>query len=392
MALERDKFTRTAFLVFIFLSLVSLFADMTYEGARSMIGPYLEYIEAMAVIAGVVSIGELVSYLSRGLGGFIAGASRSSKVYWALVYVGYGINLIVVPLMGLFGRWEIVLALIMIERLGKGLRAPARDVILSEVTKNIGRGKAFGFHELMDQLGAVLGPMIASFALYTRGYMEAFLVLAVPAVMSIIMVFSANRLYPKIESVEVSKEGTKARSLPKIFWNFTLAAVFMSLGFVSWFFLSYYFRAEAFPDYLIPLMYSIAMLSDGIVAFPVGLMYDRVGVKVLLITPIVIMSILPLVLLRSYVWIIVGVILWGLVMGFYETVMRAFIADVIETELRSYAYGIYGVLYGVSWTFGNVIIALLYQCNVLRYAPIYVVVVELIALIILVKIATSVQR
>ena len=121
-------------------------------------------------------------------------------------------------------------------------------------------------------------------------------------------------------------------------------------------------------------------------------MYDRVGVKALLITPIVIMSILPLVLLRSYVWIIVGVILWGLVMGFYETVMRAFIADVIETELRSYAYGIYGVLYGVSWTFGNVIIALLYQCNVLRYAPIYVVVVELIALIILVKIATSVQR
>ncbi|MCD6503232.1 MAG: MFS transporter [Euryarchaeota archaeon] len=391
MPLKRGKFTRTAFLVFIFLSLVSLFADMTYEGARSMIGQYLEYIEAMAIIAGVVSVGELVSYFSRGLGGFIAGISKSSKVYWALVYVGYGINLIVVPLIGLFGRWEIVLALVMIERFGKGLRAPARDVILSEVTKNIGRGKAFGFHELMDQLGAVLGPLIASYALYVRGYAQAFLVLAIPAVMSLIMLFSANRLYPKIESIELEKKEKDLKILPDVFWYFTFATVFMSLGFVSWFFLSYYFRAEAFPDYVIPLMYSIAMLADGIVAFPVGLLYDRIGVKVLIVTPILIVTVLPLVLSGEFFWILMGVVIWGIVMGFYETVMRAFIADVINPKMRSYAYGIYGVLYGVSWTVGNVIIAFFYQYGILNLALIYVTIVEIISLGILVKIALSLQ-
>jgi len=382
MGLKRNL-GRIAFLTFIFLSLVSLFADMTYEGARSTLGPYLEALEASAIIAGVVSVGELVSYASRGLGGYIAGISRSSKVYWALVFVGYGINIFAIPLLAIVGNWELAFLLILIERLGKGLRAPARDVILSEVTKNIGRGKAFGFHELMDQLGAFTGPLIVSFAIYKSGYPAAFAILAIPAVLSVTMLMIAHRLYPTVKSIEIKPK--KKEPFPKPFMWFMASMVFMSLGFASWFLLSYYYKAEGlFSPYFIPLLYSLAMVVDAIIALPVGILYDKIGIKSLLITPFLISFIIPLTLTKEFGSIVIAIILWGLVMGIYETNMRATIADMTSPEQRSFAYGAYGVAFGFSWTIGNVTIASLYQAGLWRIMVIYPILMEIIALILLI--------
>ncbi|HDD66562.1 MAG TPA: MFS transporter, partial [Nitrososphaeria archaeon] len=130
---------------FLALSLLSLFADIIYEGARSIGGAYLNLLAAPAIAAGILGFGELLSYLMRLVGGIAAQKASSGKVYWILIGFGYGVNL-VIPLLALAGSWEIALILFFLERIGKGIRAPPRDVILSEVTEGIGRGKGFGLH------------------------------------------------------------------------------------------------------------------------------------------------------------------------------------------------------------------------------------------------------
>ena len=142
------------------LGTISLFADVTYEGARSINGPFLGTLGASAAVVGIVSgAGELAGYLLRLFSGFAVDRTRA---YWTLTIVGYTINLLAVPCMALAGHWGFAAALIIAERAGKAVRTPARDVMLSQASKIVGRGWGFGLHEFMDQLGAFMGPLLVA--------------------------------------------------------------------------------------------------------------------------------------------------------------------------------------------------------------------------------------
>ncbi|CUT02619.1 Major Facilitator Superfamily protein [Candidatus Kryptonium thompsonii] len=179
---------RKAFKVVIFLGLVSLFADITYEGARGVIGPFLFTLGASATIVGLVSgLGELIGYGFRLISGYVA---DKTKRYWAITIVGYFINLIAVPLLAFAGSWEIASVLIVAERFGKAIRTPARDTILSYASSSIGYGKGFGLHEAIDQIGAIVGPLLVAGVIYSsKSYSLAFLSLGIPAVLSLLMLF-----------------------------------------------------------------------------------------------------------------------------------------------------------------------------------------------------------
>ena len=369
-------------LVFILLGLVSLLADVVYEGARSIIGAYLKVLEAAMVIAGVISFGEFIGYVMRGVGGFIANRFRSSRVYWMLIFLGYSVNLFAIPLLAFVGSWEYALVLVFIERMGKGLRAPARDVIISEVTEDLGKGKGFGIHEVMDQLGAITGPAIVAWILLTvASYKYAFLVLAIPALLSITTLFIAYVNYPKIKSVEVVRR-TGAK-LPAKFLVFLLSISLMSLGFMHWGLVSYSLKHfSIFEDYFIPTLYLIAMLTDAIIAFPIGVMYDKIGVKSTLISPILIIILMALFASGKQSMIVLSIMLWGLVMGIYETIIRASIADLVPMESRAKAYGLYGIIFGVSWTLGNIMLSYIMQISATMMLT-YVVIVEIIAFLLM---------
>ncbi|RLG83550.1 MAG: MFS transporter [Thermoprotei archaeon] len=369
-------------LVFILLGLVSLLADVVYEGARSIIGAYLKVLEAAMVIAGVISFGEFIGYVMRGVGGFIANRFRSSRVYWMLIFLGYSVNLFAIPLLAFVGSWEYALVLVFIERMGKGLRAPARDVIISEVTEDLGKGKGFGIHEVMDQLGAITGPAIVAWILLTvASYKYAFLVLAIPALLSITTLFIAYVNYPKIKSVEVVRR-TGAK-LPAKFLVFLLSISLMSLGFMHWGLVSYSLKHfSIFEDYFIPTLYLIAMLTDAIIAFPIGVMYDKIGVKSTLISPILIIILMALFASGKQSMIVLSIMLWGLVMGIYETIIRASIADLVPMESRAKAYGLYGIIFGASWTLGNIMLSYIMQISATMMLT-YVVIVEIIAFLLM---------
>jgi hypothetical protein len=121
----------------ILLGIVSLFADMTYEGARSVTGPYLAILGASATVVGVIGgLGEFVGYGIRIIFGSLA--DRTGK-YWTITILGYILNLLAVPLLALTIHWEIAAALIIAERFGKAVRTPARDVMVSHAAKDIGK-------------------------------------------------------------------------------------------------------------------------------------------------------------------------------------------------------------------------------------------------------------
>lgn len=375
-------------IAFIALGLVSLFADMTYEGARSVIGAYFEMLGASALIAGAVGVGEFLGYVMRGVSGVIAGILKSSKVYWGLVYLGYIINLFVVPLLAFTGNWESALLLVILERVGKGLRTPVRDVILAEVTESIGRGKGFGIHEVMDQIGAIAGPSLVMYAIGKESIRYAFLILAIPAMASISMLILASTTYPKLKSLERRGEGKKIKRrgiLSKALLFYIIAMAMLSLGFIHWSLFIYHVSyVGLMPVALIPTLYIISMATDAIVAFPVGYIYDKIGPKSILITPLLALITVPLLLHNKVGALITASIIWGIVMGIYETSMRVVVADLSTPETRAYAYGIYGLVYGFSWGIGNTIMGALYIYSK-PYLIAYVVIMEMLALVMIIK-------
>ncbi|MEM4475022.1 MAG: MFS transporter [Fervidicoccaceae archaeon] len=342
--------------VLLLLGLVSLTADAAYEGARSVSGPFLESLGAAPLMAAIVGSGELLSYAMRFLGGYVAAAFMSSTVLWAIVIAGYAVNLVVVPLLAFAGRWEIAVALYLAERVGKGLRTPARETILAEVSSSIGRGKGFGIHEVLDQVGAFAGPLAVSRALNAGGYSLAFLSLSLPAAASVGLVAAAALMYPKIKSVDRgSAPSAGLRGLPRRFWLYTASSSLLLAGYIHWSIASMYIASEKLASASdIALAYSVAMAVDALVALPAGIMYDKLGLKSLTPAPLLV-TLIPLFMFRSEISASLYVVgaLWGVVMGLYETNMRAAVADLVEPRDRSMAYGTFGLMTGASWSAGG---------------------------------------
>jgi len=379
--------------VFIALSLLSLFADIVYEGARSIGGAYLNFLAAPAIAAGILGFGELLSYLMRLVGGIAAHRASSGKAYWALILLGYGVN-VFIPLLALAGSWEIALLFFFLERLGKGLRAPPRDVILAEVTEGVGRGKGFGLHELFDQIGATTGPLIISLVIffqgYPAGYRTAFWIMWIPWILAMIMLTIAAKTYPEPKAVAVIKEERGERTgtqLGKRFWIFLAGSITTSIGFLYWGVISYYVLDLVKAGLLLAgetsLPYLAAMAVDAAVAFPIGMMYDRLGLKSIVVAPIAALLITPILFtLTSRLGLYLSAVFWGLTMGVFETIMRAAVADLAPVESRSLAYGIYYSGVGLSWAAGGTILGYLYQIGLTSWMIGFCAAAEITALII----------
>lgn len=374
---------RHAIAFILLLGLVSLLADVTYEGARSITGPYLALLGAGAGIVGLVAgAGELIGYALRLVFGVLADRTRR---YWAFTIVGYALNLLAVPLLALANSWEIAAALIVLERTGKAIRAPARDTLLSHATEQTGRGWGFGLHEAMDQIGALLGPLVVAGILARMGnYRLAFAALAVPAVLAMVALFTARALYPAPETLgknRPSASTTSRRLLPRTFWLYLIASVFIAAGYADFPLLAFHFeRTNLMPATWIPLMYAVAMATDAITALIFGRLYDRLGLRILALSVALSLFFAPLVFLGNVAVVLVGVVLWGVGLGAQESIMRAAVADLVPSAQRGTAYGLFNAAYGFAWFVGSAIIGLLYE-STLWLAIAFSVLVQIAAII-----------
>jgi MFS family permease len=349
----------------ILMGIVSLLGDVVYEGARGVTGPYLALLGASATMVGLIGgLGEFIGYALRLFSGFIA---DRTKAYWLFTFIGYGL-LIAIPLLAFTNSWQVAALLIVLERVGKAFRSPARDTILSYATKEVGRGFGFGLHEALDQIGAIIGPLIFSVILFAGGnYRTGFSVLWIPALMVIgILRIAKNRL-PHPEKLESEQEaGAKNNPIfSKIFILYSLFTFFAVAGFANFPLISYHLKIKAIvSDVQIPALFALAMGVDALTALIIGKAYDRVGLKTLMIIPLFSVFIPFLTFSNMLVFVIIGIILWGIVLGVHETIMRAAVADLTAISRRGSAYGIFNTIYGLSWMLGGAFMGMLYEHSV----------------------------
>ncbi len=353
---------RNAYLLIVLFGIVAMFGDVIYEGARSVAGPYLYYLGATAFIVGIVAgVGEFLGYLLRLVSGYLADMTRH---YWTLVFMGYGM-LVAVPFLALAGSWEVAAGLYIVERMGKGIRAPAKDAILSNLTASTGRGWGFGIHEALDQLGAVAGPLIFTGAFLVQGdYRGGFALLAVPFALMIAVLLLMRYRAPDPATFEPyaapEQEAPPLRALARygLFTALTVA------GFAAFPLISFHFIAEGIvPGAQIPLFYAIAMGVDAVVALVAGRAYDRFGLVTLVLMPLFGMVIPFLVFGTAYAAALAGAVLWGAVMGVQETVLRAAVADYTHISKRGRAYGIFNTIYGASFFLGGIAAGWIYMVS-----------------------------
>lgn len=358
---------------------VSLCADVTYEGARSITGPFLAILGASGTVVGTVAgFGEFIGYGLRLVSGYL---SDRTGYYWGITLLGYGVNLLAIPLLALAGRWEVAAVLLIAERMGKAIRTPVRDAILSHATSRIGHGWGFGLHEAMDQLGALLGPLIVAAVLFLHGdYRTSFGLLAIPAVLAFGLLLAARVIHPRPEHFEVKMPALEGRGLRQAFWLYLAAVGLIAAGYADFPLIAYHFKTAAVvPDKAIPILYAVAMGVDGLAALIFGRLFDRLGVSVLIAVALLSALFAPCVFLGGLSLAVVGMVVWGVGMGAQETVMKAAIAEMVTKERRGSAYGIFNMGFGLSWFLGSALMGWLYDVSLVSLV-VFSVVIQLAAI------------
>ena len=361
----------------VLFGVVSLLADMVYEGARSVIGPYLATLGASAVVVGVAAgVGEFIGYGLRVVSGYLVTRSRQ---YWTWTIVGYALTVFSVPLIGLTTAVAPALLLYATERLGKAVRSPAKDTLLSHASTRTGSGRAFGVHQAMDQVGAVAGPLILAAVLSWRtgDYRTAFAVLAVPgAVVMAVLLWLRRRVpdpvaYESPESnlpTEAAARDTSSRPhgpgrqpLPPLLWRYVGAVGVLSCGVASFPLLAFHAQTEGLlTEAQIPVLFALAMLVDGASGLVTGRIYDRRGPRVLLLVPVA-ASCAAVAFTSSALLVWIGVAIWGVVNGILDSTIKAVVTRLVPPGTRATAFGWLALVRGVGLLLAGGVLGLAYE-------------------------------
>lgn len=360
----------------VVFGVVSLFADMVYEGARSIIGPYLATLGASAIIVAVAAgAGEFIGYGLRVVSGYLVTRSRH---YWSWTIVGYALTVLSVPLIGVTHAVAPTLLLYGTERLGKAVRSPAKDTLLSYASTRTGSGAAFGVHQAMDQVGAVAGPLLLAAVLSWRtgDYQVAFAVLALPGVVVMAILLWLRVRVPEPIAYEsppldgsaepdasaaASVQTRSRQPLPPLLWRYVGAVGVLSSGVASFPLLAFHAQTQGLlTEAQIPALFALAMLVDGVSGLLTGRVYDRRGPSVLLLVPVA-ASIAAIAFTFNPVLVWVGVAIWGLVNGILDSTIKAVVTRLVPPDTRATAFGWLALVRGIGLLLAGAILGLAYE-------------------------------
>jgi predicted MFS family arabinose efflux permease len=388
----KKNVARLAFRFVIIIGIVNLFADFTYEGGRSIMGPFLATLGASGTIVGFMAgFGELMGFGLRSVSGYIGDKTHK---YWIVAFIGYAINMLAVPALALAGNWPIAAALMVLERTGRALRRPNVETMLSYSTKEMGAGWVFGLNEALDQAGATLGPLVVALVLYLRGgYRDGFAILLVSALLCMATLVIARVLYPRPQDLERREaQSLQTKGFSKTYWLYLLAGALIAAGFADFALISFHFeKAAVVSTNVIPVLYAVAMATGAIAALAFGRLLDRIGFAAILIAFFLSAFFAPLVFLGGFAPALIGMILWGIGLGAQDSLLKAIVSRVAPQEKRSTAFGVFDAGFGVAWFLGSAMMGFLYD----RSIPLLIafsVVLQLAALPVLFLAKTGVDR
>lgn len=368
--------------------IVSACADVVYEGARSLIGPYLVSLGASAGVVGIVTgAGEASALVLRLFTGRFADRSRRP---WPQTAVGYALTAVCVPLLAVTASLLPAALLYNGERVGKAVRTPARDSMLAHASASLGRGYAFGLHEALDQVGAMTGPLLLAAVLALGGTDHlAFAVLAVPGALALLTLARLRRAAPDPAEWEPAAEVPEkkrlrlGRGLPRRFWHYAAFSATTMLGFSTWGVLTVHLtQRHLVPVPVVPVLYALAMAAAAVAAVVFGRVYDRVGLGGLLALPPLAIVVPLLSFSDRRAALVAGAVVWGTGMGVHDSTLRAAVAEMVPQHRRGAGYGTFSAVYGLAWLAGAAIIGGLYERSAAT-ATWYILGVQAVALVLL---------
>lgn len=352
--------TLRAFQFVLILGLVNLFADTTYEGASSINGPFLGMLGASATAIGVIAgLSEFLGYSLRFISGSIA--DRTGK-YWLITFIGYGVNLLAVPALALVGSWPVAAFFIIAERVGRAIRKPTVEAMLSYTTGHLGKGQVYALNTALDQIGATIGPLLMALVLFLKGsYTTGYALLLVPALLALFTLAAARSFFPSPSSLETVPLA-KVKGFGPSYWLYMAAGACIAAGLVSFELISYHFsNAKIVPIHWIPLLFAFAMATDAIASLFLGRLFDRIGLPSVLIAFFLSSLFAPFVFLGGASLAFLGMFLWGIGFGAQDTLLKALIAGILPKGKRNLAFGLFYIGYGSGWLVGSTITGLLYD-------------------------------
>jgi MFS family permease len=381
----------------VWFGIVSAISDFVYEGARSVVGPFLGHLGASAAVVGLVTgIGEATALVFRLFTGRLA--DRTGRP-WPQTIVGYGLTMVCVPLMAVSGGLTSAATLYNGERFGKAVRTPARDMMLAHASAAVGRGKAFGLHQALDSAGGLLGPLaVAAVLAIGGGYRWSFALMALPGALALVVLARLRAAVPEPADYDPAADIAESKRLrldthlPPRFWLYAAFSAATMLGFSTWAVLAFHLTEQHVVDAsLVPVLYAGAMGTAGIAAVAFGRVYDTVGMRGLVVVPFAGAAVPWLSFSHSVSAVVIGAVLWGGAVGVHESTMRAAVTDLVPQARRGAGFGTYTAIYGFAWLAGAAGIGALYSHG--RAAVgITVGVVQLIALVPLVRLLAGRTR
>jgi MFS family permease len=384
--LRRSGPNRASPLRFVLVfGLVSGLGDFVYEGARSIVGPYLATFGASGALVGVVTgVGEAVALVFRLLTGRLS--DRTGR-HWAISITGYAITMVSVPLIAVAGPLWLACVFIIGERFGKAVRTPARDTMLAEASVDLGRGRAFAVHEALDQTGALVGPLVVAAILAAHhSYTTGFAILAIPGALAMLTLFYLRRQAPQPAAYDPGVHPSQTRPVAlrgfsATYWQYAAFTALTLAGFATFAVLAYHLQhRHVVTAAQIPVMYAVAMGLAAVASLASGAVYDRIGLRGLLVLP-VLGALVPFWSFSTSVPLVwAGAALWGALMGVHESTMRAAVADLVPRERRGVGYGTFTAIYGLAWLAGAALIGILYDVSI-DVAITFTVAVQAVALL-----------
>jgi MFS family permease len=363
---------KKAYTAILAMGVISMLGDIVYESGRGIAPDYLRFLGASAFLVGAVSgFGEFIGYGARLVSGSLSDKSRR---YWLFIFLGYGL-ILAIPLIGFTFSIEVVIVLLILERLGKALRSPSRDTVVSIISKNVGAGKAFGIHEAVDQIGAVIGPLILSGVMFytANSYPIAFKILLIPFALMLVALAYAYRKVRKNVEVEAKNIKVEGRSLSRGFWIYCLAVFLNTLGLIPVALILFSGSSILQPldqQWLVPLLYVVVQVVDAPMALVAGHFFDKVGMRFLAL-PFV-LSIFPafFVSYGGLIGVVVACVTFGLVLGMQESIYRASVSALVPLHRRGIAYGIFNAILGLGTLASGVVFGVLMSQG---YSPVVLV-------------------
>ncbi|NPD06264.1 MFS transporter [Nocardioides sp. zg-1308] len=374
---------------------------MVYEGARSVYGPVLAALGASAVVVGLVTgAGEAVALVLRLAFGPVA--DRTGR-YWSLTILGYGLTAVCVPLLALAPRLgaaglAFAATMILLERLGKAIRSPSKSALLAHVATSVGRGRGFGVHKALDQVGAFAGPLVVSAAVAVASVWAGLAVLAVPGAVAMLLLLALRRRVPDPASYDASVPPVATEDEPRRGWwaeaagaglsgdffRYAVAASLTTGGLVTFGIIGYHLTIDGvLPVAAVPLLYAAAMAVEALAALVVGSVYDRTGPRVLLVVPVLVALVPALALGSALAAVLAGVAAWGFAQGVQDSTIKAVVADLVAAPRRATAYGVFAGIQGLLAVVGGTAAGWLYERS-LTALVVVVAVTQVVALVLLV--------